>query len=572
MMIRNSILIGLLNVLTIILTWGQTSVDTAGAHTYTNYFISPVAHTIRLAGSFGEIRSNHFHAGIDIKSSRGTVGDTLVAAADGFISRIKVQAGSYGQVLYIDHPNGYTTVYAHMEKFADSIDEYIHNLQMESKSYEVDIYPDADKFVVKQGEYIGLMGNTGMSYGPHLHFEIRKTDTEIPQNPYLFNLGPKDSSNPLMYSVSVEGIDNRHTPISKEIKYINGKPSGVYGPEYTFDVPAWRAGIAVQTFDLMDGAPNKNGVYQIKMFVDDTLYFHHKIDAVGFDETKFINSHINFDEKTTNNRTLIKCYVSPGNPLGFYPTVINNGEVKLFKNKSRKIDLVVSDFYDNESTYTCYVRRREAKEGEIKEKVFQKYFPFGEDLKVKLGSCAFYFPKGSFDKDAYLTYEESKDENFQFTLNKDSEPLFMYPVVSIPVENYDTTLYSKLVLVHGNKTSFGGSVDNDSLRVRIGKLGSFEVKVDTIPPKIDVKSFLSNAVGKPFFRFEIYDEYETRGYARDIKYDVFIDGEWVVASLKALGNTLIVPLEDVEPGDHTLKIRVEDHSGNINEWERTFKN
>lgn len=532
-------------------------------------FISPVDHTIRLAGSFGELRSNHFHAGIDIKSKTGEEGDSIRATASGYISRIKIQRGGYGQVLYMDHPNGYTSVYAHLREFADTLSQFINDKQYENRSYEIDIYPEPHRFTFNQGEVIGFMGNTGRSYGPHLHFEIRKTDTEIPENPYLHGLGPEDTRAPLIYSVEAHGLDNDHQKIWSKTHSVNPKEKNIP----TFIIPAWRAGFAIQTFDLMNGASNKNGIYSIEMFVDDSLYYSHKMDRVGFDVSRYINSHIDYESKKKNNRTLTKCYISPGNKLSFYPSAGNNGEIKLFKEQARKVDFVIKDFMGNTSTYSCFVKRRDAKEGEIKSKTFQKYLKHGVVSNVKLGSCRFVFPENSLDKNTYITYDEATiEDRFSFKINTSSDPLFSYPGVSIPLTGIDSNYYDKVVLVNGGKTSYGGHVENDSLRVRIGQFGDYAIHIDTIPPTIEVGSFLKNAAGKPFFRFAIYDNFECKGYAEDVKYDVFIDGKWVIASLKAIGNVLIVPLDNLPSGDHTIKIRVEDHSKNVNTWEREFRN
>ncbi|MEM9545258.1 MAG: peptidoglycan DD-metalloendopeptidase family protein [Bacteroidota bacterium] len=535
-------------------------------------FISPVDHTLRLAGSFGELRSNHFHAGIDIKSKKGEEGDTIRASASGYISRIKIQRGGYGQVLYMDHPNGYTSVYAHLKDFDETLKQYIKDKQYENRSYEIDVYPEPRKFQFQQGEPIALMGNTGRSYGPHLHFEIRNTKTEVPENPYLHGLGPEDTRAPLLYAVEVHGLDNEHRKIWSKSQSVNSGSNNSVQP-YTFIVPAWRAGFALQTFDQMNGANNKNGIYSIEMFVDDSLYYSHIMDRVGFDVSHYINSHIDYETKKKNNRSFTKCYVAPGNKLTFYPGLVNNGEVKLFKEKARKVDFVIKDFKGNTNTYSCFVKRRDAKEGELKTKTFQKYLKYGEVANVTLGSCRFVFPENALDKNTFITYDESIINNLpSFQINTSADPLFSYPGVSIPISGIDSHYLDKVILVNEGKTSYGGHVENDSLRVRFGKFGKYAVHIDTIPPTIEVGSFLKNAKGKPFFRFAIYDNYDTRGYARDVKYDVFIDGEWIISSLKALGNVLIVPLDNIHSGEHALKIRVEDHSKNVRTWERKFIN
>ena len=550
--------------------FGQGDSD-PGKTITTEAFISPVDHNIRLAGSFGELRSNHFHAGIDIKSRTGEEGDTIRSSMSGYVSRIKIQRGGYGQVLYINHPNGYTSVYAHLRSFAPKLQDFITQWQNSSQSYEVDIYPEPNKFKFTQGESIGLMGNTGRSYGPHLHFEIRKTDTEIPENPYLHNIGPTDERKPLLYAVEAHGLDSEHHKIWSRSQAI-GKQGA--SKAVTFSIPAWRAGIAIQTFDLMDGASNKNGVYSIEMKVDDSLHYSHVMDRVGFDVSKYINSHIDYGEKKTNNRTLTKLYVSPGNRLDFYPTIVDRGEIKLYKDQPRKIDISIKDFMGNERTYTCYLKRREAKEGEIAPKSFQKFVKHNQVNVVKLGSSRFTFPANAFDKNTYLDYEEKiSNGRHAFRLNTEADPMFGYPGVSVPLTGIsDTSLFSKAILVHQDKTSYGGHVENDSLRVRFGAMGEYTVEIDTIPPTLEVGSFLKNAVGKPFFRFAIKDNYEVRGYASDVRYDVFIDGKWVIASLKALGNVMIVPLTEVPSGEHTIKIKLEDDVGNVSVWEREFRN
>ena len=305
-------------------------------------FISPVDHTIRLAGSFGELRSNHFHAGIDIKSKTGDVGDIVRATASGYVSRIKIQRGGYGQVIYMDHPNGYTSVYAHLKEFADTLQGYIQDKQYANRSYEIDVYPEPNRFTFNQGDVIGLMGNTGRSYGPHLHFEIRDTKTEIPENPYLHGLGPEDDRAPLIYAIEAHGLDNDFQKIWSKAVNASSQSEKSPGPPTIIEIPAWRAGFAVQTFDLMNGASNKNGIYSIEMFVDDSLHFSHIMDRVGFDVSKYINSHIDYERKKKDNRSFTKCYVAPGNKLNFYPTLKNNGLVKLFKEKPRKLEFVVT--------------------------------------------------------------------------------------------------------------------------------------------------------------------------------------------------------------------------------------
>ncbi|MEL6639091.1 MAG: M23 family metallopeptidase, partial [Bacteroidota bacterium] len=179
---RSSLLAGILLFVTMAFTFSETSQYPL------DFFRSPVDRTIRLSGTFGELRPNHLHAGIDIKAYRGKVGQRIYAAAEGYVSRVKVQSGGYGNVLYLAHPNGYTTVYAHLGKFPAAVAEYVEAEQYRRESFEVDLYPPKGKFSFANGDPIGTLGMSGRSFGPHLHFEIRDSRTEKPINPLLFGI------------------------------------------------------------------------------------------------------------------------------------------------------------------------------------------------------------------------------------------------------------------------------------------------------------------------------------------------------------------------------------------------
>ena len=194
-----------------------------------NYFRSPVSGTIRLSGTFGELRPNHLHAGIDIKARDGKIGQSLYAAADGYVSRIKMQSGGYGKVLYIDHPNGYTTVYAHMHEFDKEVEDYVKMMQKEKESFAVELYPEPNQFVFEKGDKVGKLGMSGRSFGPHLHFEIRDTKTEKPINPLLFGINVSDNIPPRIHQLKIYNLnDKRETQKTKTIDLLkNGKKYSV---------------------------------------------------------------------------------------------------------------------------------------------------------------------------------------------------------------------------------------------------------------------------------------------------------------------------------------------------------
>jgi len=212
-------------------------------------FIPPIKYKLKLAGSFAELRTNHFHSGIDIKSKDGTGGDDIIAAESGFISRIKIQSGGYGRALYMDHPNGYTTVYAHLDEFDSSVEAFVEDIQVSVEQFEVDIYLPPGKFTFNQGEKIGVLGNTGRSYAPHLHFEIRETTSERPVMPALFNIKVEDNIPPVIKEVYVYELDEYGNPLNKKkVSHSGEKGNYKLRTDYV-KVSSNKVGIGVNTYD-----------------------------------------------------------------------------------------------------------------------------------------------------------------------------------------------------------------------------------------------------------------------------------------------------------------------------------
>ena len=236
------------------------------------HFVSPVKFKVRLAGSFGELRGRHFHAGLDIKSNNGRSGDSIFSAEKGYISRIRIQRAGYGKSVYVNHANGYTTVYAHLDGFNVQLEEYIKQKQHEMRSYEVDILPEQGMFEVEQGSHLAFLGNTGISFGPHLHFEIRETATDKAINPFLFGISAADRSAPVISSVRITGLRPDFHKIYEYKVPVAGRKKKNLKP-VSIEVPAWRAGIAIAAHDLIDGSHNKHGLYKLEMWVDYTRYY-----------------------------------------------------------------------------------------------------------------------------------------------------------------------------------------------------------------------------------------------------------------------------------------------------------
>ena len=523
----------------------------------TTYFDSPIKHDIVLAGSFGELRASHFHAGLDIKPSEfNKSGDSLFVSAPGYISRIKIQTGGYGRVLYVDHPNGYTSVYAHMMEFQDTIEQYIQEMQLASQSYEIDIYPQSGKINLPRGAFIGLLGNSGRSYGAHLHFEIRNTKSETPINPLLFGIGPKDSIAPDVTSVSIHGLSPDH----QETHFSNYPTQKIREGEFTINkgtvsIPAWRIGVLLQGWDRMNGASNKNGIYKIQMSVDDTLKYSVTLDSVNWEETAYIKTHVDYADKKENKRTAVRCYPMPGNHLSIYDSTSHNGIIPIYSSSSRDIEIEASDFSGNKSSIQFDVLRSSKMINNTS--TFEKLIKYDNDNNFKLGSCHMSLAANALDRDLYFNYSENRENDRSiYSIHRDRSPLYKPMVVTIPIMNIDSSLLNKLCAVlieeDGDYEFKGGLIIGDSLSFETTVFGDYTLHIDTIPPIITpIQTSLTKDLS-----FTIKDDIS------DVTINAYIDGEWVISPFKILTHNLTIPKKNVGLGKKELTIIATDEKGN----------
>ena len=365
---------------------------TMSAQTYPQgYFSFPInpGQQGYLAGTFGELRSNHFHSGIDIKTG-GREGLNVYAAADGYVSRIKIQVHGYGKAIYIDHPNGYTSVYAHLKNYNPKIDSIIRAIQYKNKSYEVNYFPPKGSIKIKKGEFIAISGNTGGSMGPHLHFEIRNKKQE-PINPLLFGFKEiKDNIPPTITSIAVTplSIDSRingefnetmiKTKLVKKGNYnlVNNDTIFVNGDFH----------LNLAAFDRLNGVPNKNGIYTLKITLDDSVFYKINVDKFSFAHTRMINEHINYRLYKSIGTRFYKIFYNNKNRLGFYESFIDNGVLNFTDAKAHKINVTCSDAYGNQSNLTFLVQNKNNVfiASSKKEYEFQNYTIINNTMRVSI--------------------------------------------------------------------------------------------------------------------------------------------------------------------------------------------
>ncbi len=544
-----------------------------------NYFRPPVDIPLVLSGNFGELRSNHFHSGIDIKT-QGKTGLPIYAAADGEISRIRISPYGFGLALYLDHPNGQTTVYGHLMSFRDDIQEYAKKIQYERKSFDVDLAIPKGTFSVNKGDQIALSGNTGGSGGPHLHFEIRDTDSQHPLNPLLFNFPIKDEIKPKILSAAIYPLTDDSHVYGKAQKTLIETVfyGGAYHLKGNPTVPVYgNIGFGLQTIDYLNGSWSKCGIYEIKLKVDNQAIYSFQMNELSFDETRYLNSYIDYEYYRTNYRRLQKSWVEPGNKLSNYRKLINGGIVDLSDEEVHDIDYEVIDTYGNKSTLSFRVQSKQM--NIVPKERNGKLISYKQKATIEKEQLKAVFEPGTFYSDFYMDLETKPANNLYYSklyqVQDDHHPVHQHYSLKIKADGLPSELRDKALIAavsekSGRKWSMGGNYENGWITARVRQLGTFAISVDTVAPKIKPLSIYNNSrLTEPnCIRFKISDDFS--GIA---SYNGQIDGNWVLFEYDAK-NALITYYFDKKrfqfDQKHELKLRVKDGKGNTTEYLATF--
>uniref|UniRef100_UPI004047776F M23 family metallopeptidase n=1 Tax=Roseivirga sp. TaxID=1964215 RepID=UPI004047776F len=322
------------------------------------YFKFPIQpeRTNYLAGNMGELRASHFHAGLDIKTN-GVEGLNVYAAAEGYVSRIAVSTGGYGNCVYVAHPNGTTTVYAHLQSFNEELAKYVLENQYQQKSFTINLFPERNQFKLKQGEILGFSGNSGSSTGPHLHFEIRNVQQQV-LDPLRFGFSQiKDQIAPIAERIALKtmNIDARVNGEFGRFEFNLERRGNEYVIADTI-LATGKLGIELWAHDKLDGAANKNGIPFIDVFENDQLLFRQRIDTVSFALQNNIKVHTNYQAEQETKRRYNKLYVDDGNTLGFYQKLKNNGFFYAKADSIYNFKILLADAYNNERLVSFVVK------------------------------------------------------------------------------------------------------------------------------------------------------------------------------------------------------------------------
>lgn len=544
-----------------------------------DYFQSPLDIPLLLSGNFGELRSNHFHAGLDIKT-QGVEGKKVYAVADGYVSRIKVSPYGYGNALYITHPNGYTSVYGHLKKYNETIGAKVKDYQYRKESFAVELFPSPFQLQVKKGDIIAYSGNSGGSGGPHLHFEIRKTATEHPYNPLFFGFDVKDAVKPVIYAVTIYPLNDSTTinGVNQKKRYLAKSIGGNYvvNSKYPIKVNG-TVGFGIETVDKMSLTSNRYGAHNIRLKMNEEVIYEQEINEFAFHEGRYLNSHIDYETYRRTRRRVQKSFPEPGNRLRFYKK--KEGKIELAEGEEVEMTYVVSDLNGNSSDVTfnligsSKVKYQGGSDNSDKDIT---YMPFNQRNTLLKSNLLVDFPKGVLYKDTYFEFEEgaatSKTISPIYWLHKFTSPLHSYITVSIKLEDISKKLKDKALIVSTtNGRSWyaeGGKWNGNNISVKTRSLGGYAIAVDTIKPKVTPINIYQNANMSKKWSISVKatDNLSGINYFRGT-----VDGKWVLMEYDAKNNLFSYYFdENVSAGKHNFKFTVSDGVGNSTSFSADF--
>lgn len=523
------------------------------------YFRNPLSIPLALVANFGEIRANHWHMGLDIRTQQ-RVNLPVFAAAEGYVSRIGIDATGFGQAIYIDHPNGYTTVYAHMNSYFPALAQYIKEQQYKQETWKINLLLPPGRFPVKKGEYIGLSGNTGGSAGPHVHFEIRDTETEKVLNPFLFGVSLPDGVPPAVYRLAM--YDRNRSTYAQSPQFLNiQKVKGT-----TVKVGSDKLSFAVGATDHFNGSSNPNGIYAAKISVDGTPVSAFTLDNIGYDETRYINAQIDYPYEAKGGALVQHITPLPGAAAVAYNVYDGDGCIHLIDEAPHTISIEVTDADKNVSRINFSVQYDASLAKAATAFDGERFLPNNVNIFERDEFQLVTTEKTIYDT-VNVSYSSvangaanavSAQHNFLSAAIPfhDSACIRIKPTVSIADADRDRILIKS---ISGSKTVVQKAVWQKSwLMARFRQAGTYQAFIDNVPPTVNVVP--SNLTKASRIVFTPTDNNNAIKSFR-----VELDGQWLRFT-NDKGRSWVYTFDEKFPaGEHELKVRVEDEAGNVTE-------
>lgn len=537
-----------------------------------DYFRYPLDLPPSTAGSFAELRPNHFHSGLDFKTNQRT-GYPVHAVAEGFVSRIRVQYGGFGLAVYIAHPNGFTSVYGHLERVTPELTKIIKDYQYKNQTYEADITLQPTQALLQKGDVFAWSGNAGASAGPHVHFELRDTKTEQTINPQLFGLTIPDHVSPSIMAICAYHLNGK--PFSenttKQFISVSGAAGNYRLKEASPIRLSGQSAFGITTNDANSASANHNGIYSIQLNADGKTVFLFTVDRFAFDQTHAINSHIDYPAFLNSGRWIQKSFVDPGNQIGLYNGTQNRGVIDFNDDALHDLEYVVKDIAGNTSVLKFQVKSTPPLQTEIVEPK-GSFFKFDQQNVYTTDQVKVIIPPGNlYDNLDFMystlprkagSYSVIHRIHNRFTTINDSYDLWIKPDVSLG-NNAD-----KAVIVNTGGGSQGGVFKDGFVKAQTRTFGNYYIAVDTVAPVITPFNIAEgkNMAASKFMSFRISDNLS------GIKsYKGYIDGQWILVEHDYKSKQFRYFFDEhCLPGKHQLDLIVTDQKDNIKKLTLNF--
>lgn len=538
------------------------------------YFRNPLNVPIFLSGNFGELRPNHYHMGLDIKT-QARENLPVYAAAEGYIARIKIEPGGFGRAIYINHPNGFTTLYAHLNAFNPALENWVKQQQYLQESWAVQLELTPDQFPVKKGDYLANSGNTGGSQAPHLHFEIRQTSNDVNVNPFLFGLPIEDNIRPRIARLAI--YDRTKSVYEQSPRLIPVKATNassfittpaiikVSSPKISFAIGAW---------DTHNGAANHNGIYETNLFVDASPVVAFRMDNISYNDTRYLNAHIDYKTRTLANAYLQHVSELPGYINSIYKQGSGDGVLDISDGEPHDIRIDVKDAEGNSCSLTYKVQYTGTPAVAIPV-TGKKFYPLMID-GFESADCEFYMGERCLYDSVHIRYSKSaallpQVVSAVHTIGDRYIPLQEAFLIRIqPARPLTPAEKSRTVMQWfsaSRKTVQKVEWQENWATARFRDFGSYQLVVDTEPPVIVPMGWAngSNLQKASRLLFTVKDNMEVFKRVR-----AELDGKWLRFT-NDKGRTFIYTFDEhCPPGTHELKISAEDEAGNVTVSNFTF--